>query len=174
MEYYPWRPAEEWATGGGAAIKPMTDKQRGRLYMVAKKNGIFVAFLGIKDSNGQAVTKAEAYILINMIQDGVRPSKEFMNSLGRNPDAYTTPSHPRYWVRRDNPPTEMQRVWLNALIDRLRVPEAVKERGMAGLTLGQASLLIGRLREEEYSRPNGEPSMVFANALQEVRNELPA
>ncbi len=64
----------------------MTERQRIALTNVAAYNQIDIPFLYVKDQNGQHVTKAEAYILIQMILDGVRPSPEYLDSLGRNAD----------------------------------------------------------------------------------------
>lgn len=64
----------------------MTERQRIALTNVAAYNQVDIPFLYVQDQNGQRVTKAEAYILIQMIFDGLRPSPEYIDSLGRNPD----------------------------------------------------------------------------------------
>ncbi|KAI0640463.1 hypothetical protein C8Q79DRAFT_454606 [Trametes meyenii] len=171
LDYYPTRPPEEWATGG----EPMTERQRVALSNVAAHDHIDVPFLRLEDSNGQNVTKAEAWILIAQILDGVRPTLEHLNSLGRDPNPHNPPPHPQYWYNCNARPTEMQMAWLNRLVDRMGIPNAVKVSGLRGVTRGQASLLIGRLREQrEYARPGEDKRMVFEDALQRVRDELPA
>ncbi|OJT15857.1 hypothetical protein TRAPUB_1509 [Trametes pubescens] len=152
----------------------MTERQRIALTNVAAYNQIDIPFLYMKDQNGQHVTKAEAYILIQMILDGVRPVPEYLDSLGRNADTYATPPHPQFWLNCDAAPTVMQMAWLNQLIDDIGIPEAVKLKALEGLTRGQASLLIGRLREQKgHIRPTEEKRMVFEHAVQTVKAELP-
>lgn len=73
----------------------MTERQRIALTNVAAYNQVDIPFLYVKDQNGQIVTKAEAYILIQMILDGVRPSSEYIDSLGRNPDTVSN----KHYVR---------------------------------------------------------------------------
>ena len=100
-EFYPIPPPEEWATGGSTysviihfqgnlieyeTSEPMTARQRVALANVAAHDRIEVPFLEAEDDNGQRVTKAEAYILIAMILDGVRPTREYMDALGRDPN----------------------------------------------------------------------------------------
>lgn len=69
----------------------------------------------------------------------------------------------------------MQRAWLNKLIRDMGIPEAVKENALQGITRGQASLLIGRLREQKgHIRPVEEKRMVFEDAVQAVKAEVPA
>ncbi len=68
----------------------------------------------------------------------------------------------------------MQMAWLNQLIDDIGIPEAVKLKALEGLTRGQASLLIGQLREQKgHIRPTEEKRMVFEHAVQTVKAELP-
>lgn len=68
----------------------------------------------------------------------------------------------------------MQRAWINKLIHDMGIPEAVKENALHGITRGQASLLIGQLREQKgHIRPAEEKRMVFENAVQTVKAEVP-
>ncbi|KAI0672562.1 hypothetical protein C8Q78DRAFT_1078070 [Trametes maxima] len=171
LDCYPTRQPEEWATGG----EPMTQKQRVTLTNAAVHNQIDIPFLRLEDGNGQNVTKAEAWILIARILDGVRPTPRYLSSLGRDPSPDNPPPHPKYWRNCDAAPTKMQMAWLDCLVNSMGVPNAVKVNGLRGITHGQASLLIGRLRDQrEYARPGEDKRMVFEHALQCVRDELPA
>lgn len=88
---------------------------------------------------------------------------------------YTTPPHPQFWLNCDAAPTVMQMAWLDKLIDDIGIPESVKLKALEGITRGQASLLIGRLREQKGQiRPAEEKRMVFEHAVQAVKAELPA
>lgn len=72
----------------------MTDRQARWLWDLASQNSIEVPFLSRIDRNHQKVTKAEAYVLISMILDGVLPTKEYIASLGLDPSPVSNP-HPR-------------------------------------------------------------------------------
>ena len=69
----------------------------------------------------------------------------------------------------------MQLAWLNRLIDDMGIPNAAKAAALKDLTRGQVSLLIGRLRTEKGTmrRAAEEQRMVFQNAVDGVRDELP-
>lgn len=68
------------------APEPMTLKQRGKLYYLWKSTGIYIPFADDRKlhTNTQAVTKAEAWVLIRMLLDGVRPTSAYIDSLGRS------------------------------------------------------------------------------------------
>ncbi|KAI0633964.1 hypothetical protein C8Q77DRAFT_1217323 [Trametes polyzona] len=169
--YYPTRPPAEWATGG----EPMTERQRITLSSLAANNRVSIPWLCEPNYGGRNVTKAEAYILIALLLDDVVPTADYVDTLGSDPIPYDTPPHPSQWVSRNAPPTTMQLAWLGRLIDDMGVPDIVKAYALDGITRGQASLLIGRLREEKGAvRPNEESRMVVEHAAQAVRAELPA
>lgn len=63
----------------------MTARQRVALANVAAHDHIHIPFL-TDGQNGQNITKAEAYILIEMILDGVRPTTDYLDSLDRDDD----------------------------------------------------------------------------------------
>lgn len=46
---------------------------------------IYIPFLERDDCNNQLYTKAEAWNLIAMILDGVRPPEWYLDNLGRDP-----------------------------------------------------------------------------------------
>ena len=62
----------------------MTPAQREGLISMAIYRAMDVPFLFNANQNGQNVTKAEASALIGMLQEGGRPSTEYLNSLGRD------------------------------------------------------------------------------------------
>ncbi len=64
---------------------PLTKAQSIALYKVANHDMIYIPFLGREDYNNQLYTKAEAWILIAMILDGVRPPEWYLYDLGRDP-----------------------------------------------------------------------------------------
>ncbi len=68
----------------------MTERQANWLWCFASHNRIEIPFLSRRDLNHQRVTKAEAYILIAMIMDGVLPTREYLVSLGRDPNPVST------------------------------------------------------------------------------------
>lgn len=69
----------------------------------------------------------------------------------------------------------MQLAWLTRLISMMGVPRAVMRQTLDSLTLGQASLLIGRLREDQERLCTRRGAMVMLeNAVKYVQAELPA
>ena len=66
-------------------LEPMTGPQGGKLRYMAAIRSLDIPFVSRANHNGQNVTKAEASTLIGMIKDGVRPSMEYLDSLGRLP-----------------------------------------------------------------------------------------
>lgn len=63
----------------------MTDRQFELLKNLCLYTGISIPFVQQEDHNGQNVTKAEASRLIIMFQNNERPTREFIDSLGRAP-----------------------------------------------------------------------------------------
>ncbi|OJT15856.1 hypothetical protein TRAPUB_1508 [Trametes pubescens] len=137
------------------STEPMTRKQRGKLYYLWKSTGICVPFADDRKlhTNTQAVTKAEAWVLIRMLLDGVRPTSAYIDSLGRS---------------------LVPLAWLTRLISVMGVPRTVMHRTLDSLTLGQASVLIGRLREDQEQLFKSRGAMVMLeNAVKYVQAELP-
>ncbi|OSD00594.1 hypothetical protein PYCCODRAFT_1437182 [Trametes coccinea BRFM310] len=166
------RPPEEWATGG----EPMTDRQIVALERVAAHDKVSIPFLERADANGQRVTKAEAYVLIQMILDGVRPSEEYLDSLGRG-DPYEEPPHPIFWKNCHARPTDMQVLWIKQLAVELGVPSDATQIALEQLTRGQASFLIADMRDKRREmRLNRRENMRvwLEDAVEGVRAELPA
>ncbi|KAI0686603.1 hypothetical protein C8Q76DRAFT_761613 [Earliella scabrosa] len=162
-------PPERWATGG----EPMTDRQFELLKNLCLYTGISIPFVQQEDHNGQNVTKAEASRLIIMFQNNERPTREFIDSLGRAP-LREAPSHPLTWVYCHSPMTDSQSRWAEDIALRLGVSEMVAQKRMAGLTRGQASLLIDRLRAAENggsSTEHVEPW--FENVVWQVKRDVP-
>ncbi|KAI9069796.1 hypothetical protein FKP32DRAFT_1586590 [Trametes sanguinea] len=171
MSYLTMRPPEEWATGG----EPMTDRQTLALERVAAHDGVSIPFLERTDGNGQRVTKAEAYVLIKMILDGVRPTEEYLDSLGRG-DPYEEPPHPMYWRNCHARPTEMQVLWIKKLVVELGIPSDAMQIALEQLTRGQASFLIADLRDKRRKvnlNAKEDMRLWFQNAVEAVREELP-
>ncbi|KAI0653740.1 hypothetical protein C8Q70DRAFT_592303 [Cubamyces menziesii] len=164
------RPPEEWATGW----EPMTPAQREGLISMAIYCAMDVPFLFNANQNGQNVTKAEASALIGMLQDGGRPSTEYLNSLGRDAFLFGPPPPPQYWHGRHGEPTGEQRAWITQLGTRMGIPMDLVQGALANFTCGQASLLLGRLREAGGQMRNvADPSAWFENEVREVEDELP-
>lgn len=69
----------------------------------------------------------------------------------------------------------MQMIWLDCLVGKLDIPLWVKQRGLTGLTYGQAAWLIGTLREKQreprWGATRGDIAM-FESAVREARREL--
>lgn len=67
-------------------------------------------------------------------------------------------------------------IWLDCLVGKLDIPLWVKQRGLTGLTYGQAAWLIGTLREKQRERrwgaARGDIAM-FESAVREARHEVP-
>lgn len=88
---------------------------------------------------------------------------------------YQPPTHPRNWKNCHARPTAMQLAWLTRLISMMGVPRTVMRQTLDSLTLGQASLLIGRLREAQERLCTRRGAMVMLeNAVKYVQAELPA
>lgn len=70
----------------------------------------------------------------------------------------------------------MQMIWLDCLVGKLDIPLWVKQRGLTGLTYGQAAWLIGtlreRIREHRWGQGRGNIAM-FESAVREARREVP-
>ncbi|KAI0672563.1 hypothetical protein C8Q78DRAFT_1078071 [Trametes maxima] len=166
---------EDWATGG----EPMTTRQKKYLYDLARPRGIYLHFLRKPEDQGrnrQRVTKAEAAILIAMLKDGVRPTREYLNSLGRNPIPYEPPQHARYWRDCHSQATDMQIVWVSSLVAQMGVPRSLIEQGLVGITRGQVSLLIGCWREWKESAwawRFGNKNWLWERSVQLAKAELP-
>ena len=65
----------------------MTDKQSRKLYVLGRIHDIHIPFViwGLPPS-GQKVSKMEAAILIDLIENGTIPSEDYINSLGYGPE----------------------------------------------------------------------------------------
>ncbi|KAI0326377.1 hypothetical protein GY45DRAFT_1437695 [Cubamyces sp. BRFM 1775] len=164
------RPPEEWATGW----EPMTPAQRLGLINMALYRSMDVPFLFDTQQDGQNVTKAEASALIEMLKEGGRPSMEYLNSLGRHEYLLEPPPHPHYWHDRHGEPSGEQRVWINQLGTTLGIPMNLIQEALANVTRGQASLLIGRLRQMDGQMGGVvDRSAWFENEVREVEGELP-
>ncbi|KAI0364391.1 hypothetical protein BV20DRAFT_974494 [Pilatotrama ljubarskyi] len=108
-----------------------------------------------------------------MMRDELPPTKAYLASLGRDPNAGNPPPHPREWRYCHAPPTEMQMVWLSELAFFVGASHLKSE--MAGLTRGQASLLIAILREKSRISKGFDRGKAFdfEQAVRDVRDELP-
>ncbi|KAH9848031.1 hypothetical protein C2E23DRAFT_740526 [Lenzites betulinus] len=167
-----FRPPNEWTTGGA----PMTDRQSRKIFAMARLNGMQIRFVDwhLPPDPSQKVTKAEASILITMLEDGLHPSWEYIDSLGRSLIQYSPPPHPRHWQNCHDQPTDMQLAWIAHLGAILGVPADTVSTQVAGITLGQAALLIERLKEEKDQQFQFEDGpMLFARTLEKVLAELP-
>ncbi|KAI0357953.1 hypothetical protein OH77DRAFT_1367490, partial [Trametes cingulata] len=166
------RPPEDWATGG----EPMTASQQGKLWGFHKSTGVDIPFVDYRRlaRARQRVTKAEASILISMFEDGLHPSDAYVASLGRSTEPYEPLPHPQFWLHRDDPPSDMQLAWLGILIAKMHVPKDVMQQLLAGVTFGQASLLIEILRKRKGSYWSVESGIrALRRLLEWVRTQLP-
>ncbi|KAI0640464.1 hypothetical protein C8Q79DRAFT_454964 [Trametes meyenii] len=168
-------PPEEWATGG----EPMTKPQKKYLYNLVRPRGIYLNFFRKPEEQGrnpQRVTKAEAAILIAMLKDGVRPTRKYLNSLGRNTIPYEPPQHARYWRDCHGRPTDMQIIWVSLLAAQMSVTRPEIERGLVDITRGQVSLLIRCWREWKEStwvRQFSNKDWLWVRSVQLAKAELP-
>ena len=64
----------------------MTSRQQYALNRAAAHAAVDLAFLHSNGKNDQAVTKAEASALLRDMRNGTRPSDEYIDALGRDPD----------------------------------------------------------------------------------------
>ena len=84
------------------------------------------------------------------------------------------PPPPQYWHGRHGEPTGEQRAWITQLGTRMGIPMDLVQGALANFTCGQASLLLGRLREAGGQMRNvADPSAWFENEVREVEDELP-
>ena len=85
--------------------------------------------------------------------------------------------HPSKWVRCHEKPTKHQIAWLNRLIDMISdIPTSTKVEALENITLGQASLLICRLRKRKkwWGVRAKKKRKVFQDIVDSVRHDLPA
>lgn len=84
------------------------------------------------------------------------------------------PSHPRDWPSCHETPTYVQLTWIAVLGDDTGVPQEVVSREVAGLTLGQAALVIKVLKEHKarLGAVKG-GAVLFERAVEYARAELP-
>ena len=144
----------------------MTTKQLRYFFVLCREAGRRIEQGSVA---GQKITKAEASIVLTMYENHERVSMEYIDTLGRGPEVRTVhcscPSHlplnihfppqpdvlthPTTWVYCHDEMSGVQRMWIDDLLDSLRVPPAASKKGTLGLTLGQAAYLIHILRMEK-------------------------
>lgn len=175
----------------------MTPRQKGRLYGLGQRMSVHIPFAKFsRQDKSQKVTKAEASILISMLEDGVHPSPGYISALGRSSIPVSTsclatilqgfetevvqyerPQHPRQWQDPYGPPTKIQLDWLTSLISMMGIPGEVMLQTLGWVTIGHASLLIKRIREFNEERQMGYPlqggMVLFQRALDYAQDELP-
>ncbi|KAI0686609.1 hypothetical protein C8Q76DRAFT_761656 [Earliella scabrosa] len=130
-----------WASGG----EPMTNKQLRYFFVLCREAGRRIEQGSVA---GQKITKAEASIVLTMYENHERVSMEYIDTLGRGPEPDVL-THPTTWVHCHDEMSGVQRMWIDDLLDSLRVPPAASKKGTLGLTLGQAAYLIHILRMEK-------------------------